>query len=582
MTGAGKNLAILVLLAAGMVPVACGGDSGGSVEADLVLRNGTVVTMDPERPRAGAIAVAGDRIAWVGPDDSVASWIGPDTEVLDLNGRLALPGLIEGHAHFMGLGEALLGLDLLDTDSWDAVLERVEQATRELPPGTWIVGRGWHQSKWSEPVEPSIRGFPVHEALSAVSPDHPVALGHASGHATLANARAMREAGVDRNTPSPEGGEILRLPDGRPSGVFVENAEELIDAAYASWLGRLSEDRKAERTRETIRLANGEALRNGITTFSDAGASPGDIAAYHAAIEAGELQVRLWVMLSEAYATPATLERVRFVDDPAHRITVRAIKAYSDGALGSRGAWLLEPYADEPGSTGHNTVPMERIRAVADTALMYGYQVCTHAIGDRANREVLNAYEAAFAANPKAARDARFRIEHAQILHPDDVSRFAELDVIAAMQGIHSVSDGPWTPDRLGPERTATRAFAFRDLLDAGVVVLNGTDAPVERVDPIASYAGAVTGRMANGEVFNPPHLMTREEGLRSYTLSAAYGAHEDENRGSLEVGKLADITVLSRNILDVPEDEIAGARPVMTIIGGTIAWRADGSENEE
>ena len=577
-----RNLTALVLVAVGTLLTSCRESPPRPAAADLVLRNGTVATMDAERPRAEAIAVVRDRIAWVGSEDAVDSWIGPDTEVIDLNGRLAVPGLIEGHAHFMGLGEAQLGLDLLDTDSWEAVLERVERATRELPPGTWIVGRGWHQSKWSDPVEPSVRGFPVHDALSAVSPDHPVALSHASGHATLANARAMREAGVDRYTPSPDGGEILRLPDGHPSGVFVENAEELIDAAFVGWLEQLPEARRAERTREIIRLADGEALRNGITTFSDAGASPEEIAAYHAAIRDGDLQVRLWVMLSEAYATPAILESVRFVDDSAHRITVRAIKAYSDGALGSRGAWLLEPYADEPGSTGHNTVPMQRIRAVADTALMHGFQVCTHAIGDRANREVLDAYEAAFAANPDAARDARFRIEHAQILHPDDVRRFAELDVIAAMQGIHSVSDGPWTPDRLGRERTATRAFPFRDLLDAGVVVLNGTDAPVERVDPIASYAGAVTGRMTNGDVFNPQHLMTREEALRSYTLSAAYGAHEEANRGSLEAGKLADITVLSRNVLEVPEEEIHGARPVMTIIGGVIAWRADGSANEE
>ena len=573
---------VFAWLSAGILLTACGDPSPGPVTADVVLHNARIATMDSAQPLAGALAVQGDRIVWVGEEEAVDSWIGPGTEVLDLNGRLAVPGLIEGHAHFMGLGEALLGLDLLDTDSWEAVLERVEQATRELPPGTWIVGRGWHQSKWSEAPEPSIRGFPVHDALSAISPDHPVALGHASGHAILANARAMREAGVDRETPSPEGGEILRRPDGRLSGVFVENAEDLIDGAYAGWLARLPEARRGERVREVIRLANREALRNGITTFVDAGASPADIAAYHAAIEAGDLQVRLWVMLSEAYATPATLERVRVVDDPTHRITVRAIKAYSDGALGSRGAWLLEPYADEPGSTGHNTVPMERIRAVADTALMHGYQVCTHAIGDRANHEVLDTYAAAFAANPDAAQDARFRIEHAQILHPEDVGRFAELGVIAAMQGIHSVSDGPWTPDRLGRERTATRAFPFRDLLDAGVVVMNGTDAPVERVDPIASYAGTVTGRMANGEVFNPHQLMTREEGLLSYTLAAAYGTQEERNRGSLEAGKLADITVLSRDLLEVPEDEISGTRPVMTIVGGKVVWRAAGPEHEE
>jgi predicted amidohydrolase YtcJ len=535
--------------------------------------------MDPEIPFGTAIAITGDRVSWVGDEEGVESWIDDGTEVLDLDGSLAVPGLIEGHAHFLGLGEALVGLDLLDTKSWEEVVTRVEQATRELPPGTWIVGRGWHQSKWEAPPDPSVRGFPGHDALSAVSPDNPVALSHASGHAMLANARAMREAGVDRSTSAPEGGEILRYEDGTPSGVFVENAEELIDDAFARWLEQLPEARRQERIREQIRLANREALRNGITTFQDAGASPDEVEAYRAAIAAGDLDVRLWVMISEAYATPEILDRLRLTDDPTHRLTVRAIKAYSDGALGSRGAWLLEPYADDPGNTGLNTVPMERIRAVADMALMHGYQLCTHAIGDRANREVLDVYEAAFAANPEAARDARFRIEHAQILHPDDVPRFASLGVLAAMQGIHAVSDGPWTPERLGEDRTDERAFLFRDLLDAGVVVLNGTDAPVERVDPIASYAGAVTGITADGEVFVPDHLMTRDEGLRSYTISAAYGAHEEENRGSLTPGKLADITVLSRDILSVPADQVAGAKPTLTILGGRIAWQAEGTD---
>ncbi|MGW8283596.1 MAG: amidohydrolase, partial [Gemmatimonadota bacterium] len=283
----------------------------------------------------------------------------------------------------------------------------------------------------------------------------------------------------------------------------------------------------------------------------------------------------------QAHATPDTLDAVRLIDGLGHRLTVRAVKAYADGALGTRSAWLLEPYEDEPGSTGHNTVPVERIREVADLALLHGYQLCTHAIGDRANREVLDVYEAAFAANPAAARDARFRIEHAQIVHPDDVHRFAPLGVVAAMQGIHSISDGPWTPDRLGPERTRDRAFPFRDLLDEGVIILNGTDAPVESVDPIASYYGMVTGRTVDGDVFNPHHLITREEGLRAYTIDAAFGAHEEDDRGSIETGKLADVTVLSRDILSVPEQEIPGTRAVMTVIGGRIVWDALGGPEE-
>jgi len=555
----------------------CGNDAGEApAPADLVLRNGNVVTMDASNPTATAVAMTAGRISWVGDESGIEPWIGSETEVVDLEGQLAVPGLIEGHAHFMNLGRALLGVPLMDTRSWDEIVARVEEAAREAPAGAWIVGRGWHQSKWDTPVETSVRGFPVHDALSAVSPDNPVLLDHASGHAVLANARAMELAGVGPETPSPEGGEILRLPDGRPSGVFVENAEDLIGGAYAAWLAEMPEEQRRARTREIIGLADREAIRHGITTFQDAGVSPPNIESYRAAISGGELNVRLWAMLSEGYATPATLEAVRAVDDLDHRLTVRAIKAYSDGALGSRGAWLLEPYTDEPGSTGHNTVPMERIREVADLALAHGFQLCTHAIGDRANREVLDVYEAAFAANPAAAADARFRIEHAQILHPDDVKRFAPLGVIAAMQGIHSISDGPWTPDRIGAERTRVRAFPFRDLLDDGVVVMNGTDAPVESVDPIASYFGAVIGLTVDGEVFNPQHLMTRQEGLASYTSAAAYGAHAEADRGSIEIGKLADVTVLSRDILTVPEQEIPGTYAVYTIIGGKIVWHAD------
>lgn len=565
--------ALLVAVVAG-----CGNDADRAPSpADLVLRNGNVVTMGEAQPRATAVAMTGDRISWVGDESGIESWIGPDTEVLDLEGRLAVPGLIEGHAHFLGLGRSRLGLDLMDTRSWDEVIARVEEASREVPPGTWIVGRGWHQSKWDLPPEPSVRGFPVHDAMSAVSPDHPVLLSHASGHASFANARAMAEAGVGPETASPNGGEILRLPDGRLSGVFVENAELMLDSAYSRWLESMTEQQQIARTRRAIQLANRESIRFGITTFQDAGASPATIEVYRTAISEGDLDVRLWVMLSEAHATPDTLDAVRVVDALDHRLTVRAIKAYADGALGTRSAWLLEPYEDEPGSVGHNTVPMERIREVADLALAHGFQLCTHAIGDRANREVLDVYEAAFAANPAAAVDARFRIEHAQILHPDDVKRFAPLGVIAAMQGIHSISDGPWTPDRIGAERTRIRAFPFRDLLDDGVVVMNGTDAPVESVDPIGSYYGAITGLTVDGEVFNPQHLMTREEGLASYTIAAAYGAHAEADRGSIETGKLADVTVLSRDILTVPEPEIQGTYAVYTIIGGKVVWQAAG-----
>jgi predicted amidohydrolase YtcJ len=256
---------------------------------------------------------------------------------------------------------------------------------------------------------------------------------------------------------------------------------------------------------------------------------------------------------------------------------VRAVKAYSDGALGSRGAWMLDAYADDPGNSGHNTVPLEDIEAVTRLALEHGYQVCTHAIGDRANREVLDLYEAVLGAEPEAAEDIRFRIEHSQILHPDDVPRFAELGVIAAMQGIHAISDGPWTPERIGEERTRERAYQFRDLIDSGATVMNGTDAPVEDVNPIPSYYGTIAGRMNNGEVLNPDELMTRMEGLKAYTINAAYGAHEEGIKGSISVGKLADIVVLSTDILTVPEDQILDARADLTIVGGEIVYTRSG-----
>ena len=572
-----RHLVVALGLAAlGPVAVACRGDAP-TEPADLVLRNGRVVTLDPDRPEATAVAVRGDRIAWVGEEAGVAALVGPATEVVDLDGRLLLPGFIEAHAHFLGAGSAKLGVDLSGTRSWEEVVDRVRAATAEAPRGAWIVGRGWHQSKWDAPPEPSVGGFPVHDALSAASPDNPVWLSHASGHAGLANARAMEAAGVGPDTPDPEGGEVLRDAGGRPIGVFVENAESVIDVAYGAWLAGLGEEARRERRREELILANEEAVRHGITTVHDAGASPQEIDAYRRAIADGDVTVRLWVMLSEGYADAATLERVRTVGDLDGRLTVRAIKAYADGALGSRGAWLLEPYEDAPGTTGHNVLPMSRIRELADLALEHGFQLCTHAIGDRANREVLDIYEAALSAHPEAARDARFRIEHAQLLHPDDVGRFAGLGVIAAMQGVHSVSDAPWTPDRIGDRRTRERAFAFRDLVDSGATVLNGTDAPVEPIDPIASFAAMATGRLADGTVFNPHHLLTRDEALRTYTLDAAFGGHEEAEKGSVEVGKLADLVVLDRDILTVPAEEIAGARAVLTVVGGRIVWRRSG-----
>ena len=573
----------LLSLAAGATLVltasACTTADDAQVTADLVLRGGRVVTVDEALPEAQAVAIRGDRIMFVGSDSEAEAYTGRETEVIDLAGRLAIPGFIEGHGHLMGLGQSRLQLDLMATASYQDLIDLVAEAVADAQPGEWIVGRGWHQSKWDPAPDPAVRGFQTHQALSEISPENPVLLRHASGHASFANALAMELAGVTADTPDPAGGEIIRDEAGQPTGIFVETASGLVSAAYsASRDSMTTEDLEAESMRALL-LAQEEAFSKGVTSFQDAGVGVGTLEMYRRAIDDGDLKLRVWAMVSASVPNLAeVLPAVRVVGHGEDRLTVRAIKAYSDGALGSRGAWLLDPYDDDPGNTGHNTVPLEEIEAVARLALQHEYQLCTHAIGDRANQAVLDIYATAFAGMPDAAKDARFRIEHSQILDPLDVPRFADLGVVAAMQGIHAISDGPWTPERLGEQRTLDRAFQFRDLIDAGVTVMNGTDTPVEDVNPIPSYYGTVVGRMNNGEVLNPDQLMTRMEGLEAYTINAAYGAYEEFSKGSITPGKLADIVVLSQDILEIPEEQILDTRVDVTVVGGEVVYTREGS----
>ncbi len=558
----GAPLAALGLL----VLASCGGEA--QREADLVLLGGRVVTLSEDAERtpgeADGLAAVDGRIVFVGADEGVRSWIGPDTEVLDLGGRLAVPGLIEGHGHFWGLGESKLQLALESAASWDEIVAQVAEAVQGTPPGTWILGRGWHQSKWSQPPMPSVQGLPVHAGLSAVSPRHPVLLTHASGHMAFANERALALAGIDAATPDPAGGTIVRDGDGQPTGALRETAENLVAALRDETL-------EWNHVRRVVNIAAEECLAKGITSFQDAGSSFELIDAYRQMADEGSLPLRLWVMVGEGNESLAeSLSRYRMIDRGDGFLTVRAIKRSIDGALGSHGAWLLEPYEDMPESSGLNTTSLEVMKETARLALEHDFQLCVHAIGDRANRETLDLFEQALAGD----RDRRWRVEHAQHLHPDDIPRFAGLGVIASMQAVHCTSDGPWVPDRLGEGRTAEGAYVWRKLIDSGAVVTNGTDAPVEDVDPIASFHAAVSRRMANGELFEPHQRMTREEALRSYTLDAAYSAFEEDRKGSLEVGKLADVTVLSRDIMTVPEEEIPGTEVVYTIVGGRVAYR--------
>jgi predicted amidohydrolase YtcJ len=554
----------MLLVGALAAAIGCAGEP--DVAADLVLRNGKVVTVDEAVPDGEAIALHGDTILAVGSDARVSRYIGDDTEVIDLNGQLAIPGFIDSHGHFLGVGDAKMQLDLMNVANWDEIVAMVADAVADAPAGALIRGRGWHQEKWDTPPPGNIEGLPTHHTLSAVSPNNPVILRHASGHASFANARAMEMAGVTRDTPDPPGGEIVRDATGNPIGAFRERAQGLLSAA--------AEGATPPDPRRQAELAAEESLSKGVTTFHDAGVGFGTVDLYRRMVDEGALGLRLWVMIRQPNERLAgMLPEYRMVGYGDNRLTVRAIKVSVDGALGPHGAWLLEPYSDLPSSTGLNTSPMEDLHETARIAVENGFQLCVHAIGDRANRETLDVYQAAFEANPDKS-DLRWRIEHAQHLHADDIPRFGQLGVIAAMQGIHCTSDGPWVTPRLGEQRAREGAYVWRNLWDTDAVISNGTDAPVEDVDPIASYYATVSRKMKDGNVFFPEQRLTRMEALQTYTIKAAYAGFEEDTKGSLTPGKLADITVLSKDILTIPEDEIPTAEVVYTIVGGKVMYR--------
>ncbi len=544
--------------------------------ADLVLWHGTIHTMDPRWPTVQAIATRGDRILAVGSDESIAPFMGPSTQIIDLAGLTAVPGFIEGHGHFISIGEAKQTLDLMRVRDWDEVVALVAQAAKSAAPGAWILGRGWHQEKWSKPPAPAVEGFPTHDSVSQVSPENPVLLSHASGHACFANAKAMQLAGVDATTKDPEGGEILRDAGGAPIGVFRERAQALLSRVRDGEQVRRSPAQRRTDIERAVALAERDCLAKGVTSFQDAGSSFGTIDVLRDLAEQGRLGVRLWVMVREPNERLARgLSRYRLVGAANHYLTVRAIKVSIDGALGARGAWLLEPYADAPTSTGLATETVEILQETADLAAEHGWQLCVHAIGDRANREVLDVFERVFGAHP-LLQDPRWRIEHAQHLARSDIPRFAALGVVASMQGIHCTSDAPFVVARLGEQRAAEGAYVWRSLLDSGASVINGTDAPFEDVNPIASFYASVTRRLADGSAFHPEQCMRRTEALASYTIEAARAAFEEDLKGSLTPGKLADIAVLSRDLLTVPAEELAGTKVVATLVGGKVVHRGE------
>lgn len=538
--------------------------------ATLILLNGQFFTAEKSQPTATAVAVRGDRILYVGDAAGAKKWAGDSTRILDLQGAFVMPGLIEGHGHFASLGRSLLNINLLDTKSWEEVVSRVAEKAKSALPGEWLEGRGWHQEKWSVAPEKNVGGYPFHDQLSAATPQNPVILYHASGHSLFANEQAMQLAGISRETPDPVGGRIVRDAAGRAVGVFEENAMDLVERAYQKFKNQRPEAEKQAFFDKSIALASEECLRKGITSFQDAGSDFWEIDQCRRLAEAGKLDLRLWLMIAQ----PKKHEFARLADFPKiglgqNHLTVRAVKCYLDGALGSYGAWLLAEYADKPGFFGQNTTPLDSIAEVAALCAKHNLQCCVHAIGDRGNREMLNLFE-----KQMPTADARWRIEHAQHIDPQDIPRFGKLGVVASMQAIHCTSDAPFVVKRLGTARARAGAYAWRSLLDSGAHLTNGTDAPVEDCDPLACIYASVTRKRADtGLEFFPEQAMTREEALLSYTIWNAWAAFEEAEKGSLAPGKLADFTVLDKNLLTCPPAEILQARVLKTIVGGAVKF---------
>ena len=551
-----RRLALLALALAG--PLTARAQTRAA--ADLVVTNARIYTVDDTRPVVAAMAVRDGKVLFTGSEREAMALRGANTRVVDAGGRTVIPGMVDAHAHLLGLGQALRQVDLVGAKSYDEVVARVAAAAKGLPAGKWLLGRGWDQNDWGD------TRFPTHDALSRAVPNNPVYLTRVDGHAGLANAAAMRAAGVTTATADPSGGRVERTATREPTGVFVDNAQGLVE--------RVIPAPTREDDRSAIRAAIGQSHRYGLVGVHDAGESRATIDLLEEMAKAGELPFRLYIMVGDDSAALAHYmsigPRSGLYDN---HIWVRSIKLYADGALGSRGAALLEPYSDDPNNRGLLVSAPAHIANVAERALQSGFQVATHAIGDRGNRVVLDAYEAALKAYPTA--DHRFRVEHAQILNHDDIPRFAELGVIPSMQAVHQTSDMYWAGSRLGLGRLLG-AYAWRSLLATGVVVPNGSDFPVEAVNPLLSFHSAVSRQDADNWPtggWMPEQRMTREEALASMTIWPAYAGFQESIMGSLTPGKLADFVILDRDIMTVAERDILGTSIIATYIGGKVVY---------
>ncbi len=534
--------------------------------ADIVFKNGNVYTANDKAPQAQAIAVKADRIVFVGTNAEAQKYIAANTRVVDLHGNTVLPGFTDSHQHLSGVGQREMTLNLEGTTSLEDLLAKVKARVDQAKPGEWVTGRGWIETHWQPPA------FPTRWDLDKVSPDNPVILGRADGHGAVANSAALKVAGVDKNTPNPFGGEISKdKQSGEPNGMLLDAAQGLVRRKVPP-----TTPADAERA---VELGVKRDLSLGWTQIQDAGGSYEDVNIFKKLYAAGRIKLRIY----KAVYGPGPNATRLLNEGPTigafdNRFTLRTIKVISDGALGSRGAALLGPYSDAPDTSGFLTVKAEELRPMLIDALRKGIQVETHAIGDRANRFILDEYERALNAVPPGERkiaEPRWRVEHAQIVNPGDIPRFAKLGIIPSMQPSHAIGDLFFAPSRLGMERLAG-AYAWESFIKSGVVVPGGSDAPVERGEPMIEFYAAVARKDPkgfSGEGWHPEEAVTREQALKMFTLWPAYAAFEENLRGSIETGKLADLTILSADIMKIPELDILKTRCVMTVINGEVVY---------
>ncbi|MEK6409387.1 MAG: amidohydrolase [Acidobacteriota bacterium] len=536
--------------------------------ADTVFKNGNIYTVNDRRPHAEAVAVKAGKIIFVGSNADVKAYEGKGTRVVDLKGNTVVPGLTDSHYHLSGVGAREMNLNLEGITSLEAFLAKVKERVDRAKPGEWVTGRGWIETFWKPPV------FPTRGDLDKISPNNPVALTRADGHASIANSAALKVAGIDKNTPNPFGGEFLKdSKTGEPTGMLIDNAQGRVSMHVPR--SAKDEDEQA------LLIGIKRSLELGWCEVQIPGNSFGEIELIKKLFGEGKIKLRIY----DAVSGPGPSAQKLLAEGPVigafdNHFTVRGIKAYMDGALGSRGAALLEPYSDAPNTSGFFTTKEDALLPMFIEALRQGIQVETHAIGDRGNRTILDLYEKAFKAVPpeqRKIREPRWRVEHAQIVSPVDIPRFAKLGVIPSMQPSHAIGDLHFAPSRLGMKRLEG-AYAWQSFIKSGSIIPGGSDAPVERGEPMIEFYAAVARKDQkgySGEGWHPEQAVSREQALKMFTIWAAYAAFEEKLKGSIEVGKLADMTVLSADIMKIAEPQILKTRCVMTVIGGDVAYEA-------